>query len=149
MAVKSRRYGMAPAQIPVLLTQKPSTENGIHRATILFLAWTCVAWSTSTHSPPGRRPHAPRGPTSQTVIARCGISRSRKNALARITPGRYKRQYECSARRPRALSMEGWYCTDYATVCCIIIIISKIVLRRESSYLHRSLGLTLEYYTRS
>ena len=30
---------MAPAQIPVLLTQKPSTENGINRATILFLAW--------------------------------------------------------------------------------------------------------------
>ena len=30
---------MAPAQIPVLLTQKPSTENGIYRATILFLAW--------------------------------------------------------------------------------------------------------------
>ena len=30
---------MAPAQIPVLLTQKPSTENGINRATTLFLAW--------------------------------------------------------------------------------------------------------------
>ena len=30
---------MAPAQIPVFLTQKPSTENGINRATTLFLAW--------------------------------------------------------------------------------------------------------------
>ena len=39
MAVKSRRYGMAPAQISVFLTQKPSTENGINRATTLFLAW--------------------------------------------------------------------------------------------------------------
>ena len=39
VAGKSRRYGMVPAQIPVLLTQKPSTENGINRAATLFLAW--------------------------------------------------------------------------------------------------------------
>ena len=39
MAVKSRRYGMASAQIPVFLTQKPSTQNGINRATTLFLAY--------------------------------------------------------------------------------------------------------------
>ena len=42
MAVESRRDGMAAAQIPVLLTQKPSTENGITRATTLFLAWVAV-----------------------------------------------------------------------------------------------------------
>ena len=33
---------MAPAQIPMLLTQKPSTENGINRATTLLLAWLLV-----------------------------------------------------------------------------------------------------------
>ena len=32
------RYGMAPAQIPVLLTQKPSTENGI------FPVWAIIKW---------------------------------------------------------------------------------------------------------
>ena len=31
VAVKSWRYGMAPAEIPVLLSQKPSTENGQFR----------------------------------------------------------------------------------------------------------------------
>ena len=39
MAGKSRRYGMAPAQIPVSLSQKPSTKNGILLPAILFLAW--------------------------------------------------------------------------------------------------------------
>ena len=39
VAVKSRRYGMAPAHIPVFLFQKSSTENGINRPANLFLAW--------------------------------------------------------------------------------------------------------------
>ena len=30
---------MAPAHIPVFLSQKPSTEDGINRSAILFLAW--------------------------------------------------------------------------------------------------------------
>ena len=30
---------MAPAHIPVFLSQKPSAENGINRPAILFLAW--------------------------------------------------------------------------------------------------------------
>ena len=33
---------MAPPKIPVLLTQKPSTKNGINRATTLLLAWEDV-----------------------------------------------------------------------------------------------------------
>ena len=31
---------MAPAHIPMFLSQKPSTENGVNRPAILFLAWT-------------------------------------------------------------------------------------------------------------
>ena len=38
VAVKSRRCGMAPAHIPVFLSQKPSTENGINRPANLILA---------------------------------------------------------------------------------------------------------------
>ena len=36
---KYRRYGMAPAQIPVSLSQKPSTDNGQFRVVALRLAW--------------------------------------------------------------------------------------------------------------
>ena len=36
---KSRRYGMAPEQIPVFLFQKRSTENGQLRVAGLRLAW--------------------------------------------------------------------------------------------------------------
>ena len=36
MAVQSRRYGMAPAQIPVILFQKPSSKIGVIRVTVLF-----------------------------------------------------------------------------------------------------------------
>ena len=39
MAGNSRRCGMAPTQIPVLLSQKPSTKYSINRPAILFLAW--------------------------------------------------------------------------------------------------------------
>ena len=42
---------MAPAQIPVFLSQKPSTKNGIIRAAILFLAWT----RKCARCQPGRR----------------------------------------------------------------------------------------------
>ena len=38
VAEHSRRYGMAPAQFPVFLSQKPRTKIGIIRPTILFLA---------------------------------------------------------------------------------------------------------------
>ena len=31
---------MAPAHIPVFLSQKPSTENGINRPAVLFSAWS-------------------------------------------------------------------------------------------------------------
>ena len=33
---------MAPAQIPVFLSQKPSTEDGQFRVGVLRLAWACV-----------------------------------------------------------------------------------------------------------
>ena len=36
---KSRRYGMAPEQIPVFLSQKPSTENGQFCVSGLRIAW--------------------------------------------------------------------------------------------------------------
>ena len=33
---ESRRYGMAPAHIPVFLSQEPTTENGMNRPANLF-----------------------------------------------------------------------------------------------------------------
>ena len=39
VAGKYRRYGMAPAQILVFLSQKTSTENGQFRVVALRLAW--------------------------------------------------------------------------------------------------------------
>ena len=35
----SWRHGMAPAHIPVFLSQNPSSKNGINRPASLFLAW--------------------------------------------------------------------------------------------------------------
>ena len=43
MAGKSRRYGMAPAQVPVFLSQKPSTDDGQFRVAGLRLAWLRLA----------------------------------------------------------------------------------------------------------
>ena len=54
---------MAPAQIPVLLTHKSSTENGINRATLLFLAWF-------TRFTPERAPYAARLPHALEAVQR-------------------------------------------------------------------------------
>ena len=59
---------MALAQIPVLLTQKPSTENGINRATTLFLAWTLILRVVSRMALPP--PTAPRTGQGWTLSQR-------------------------------------------------------------------------------
>ena len=64
---------MAPAQIPVFLTQKPSTENGINRATTLFLAWELM-WE---------------GGDCTTVRTRCKNNVQKNNYISTL---QYRRQ---------------------------------------------------------
>ena len=52
VAVKSWQYGMAPAYIPVFLSQKPSTENGINRPWQAILFFACSR-RTSSNPPIG------------------------------------------------------------------------------------------------
>ena len=69
VAGKSRRYGMTPAHIPVFLSQKRSTQNGINRPAILFLAWTTLSGCSPAQVPC----HA--GLTCGVIVKRGALSR--------------------------------------------------------------------------
>ena len=69
VAGKSRLYVMAPAQIPVFLSQKSSTGNMKFRVVVLRSAWPADGLGTAT--PPGpadgpARRHVPRRPGTAT-----------------------------------------------------------------------------------
>ena len=67
MAAKSRRYAMAPAHIPVFLSQKPSTKNGIIRhPASLSLAWVL-------YTGPGVRVHVLHDESLLSLVCRCAF----------------------------------------------------------------------------
>ena len=89
---------MAPAQIPELLTQKPSTENGINRATTLFLAWMI----------------APRASSQAVAALDTDLAMLTKKTL--LTMSKSHPEVRPSSRNPAALRPQCRACMLPATI---------------------------------
>ena len=130
---------MAPAHIPVFLSQKPSTEDGIILPAILFVAWIvdvsifgrCVRLTCHTTV---LRAHLGAGPEDRAP----SLAAARRRAPLAV-PGAGRYTLRCTARRALHTATAGVAIT--ATATCYTVTATAILDRGvQSPYLHSGTG---------